>query len=124
MGINGYISFGEDEIDLSTPTPFPSSELTNIVAPFWTEIDTISSGFASCEEFGALEGGESVDIMLHKVADFIIKRNSDTLSFFPSWMLLCEWNNVTMSGPDPREGRVNVSMFVLECMSGFLNCSS
>ena len=94
VSANGYFSFGT-AFNLSTPAPFPSSTLSYIVAPFWSDFETRSVGRIQCENHSELQGGNGSKTILRDMADFIKKKKPDVSSFDPTWMFVCEWINIT-----------------------------
>lgn len=86
MWINGIVTVGEESLsaDLSTPTQFPTNVTDYILAPLWTQQDTIAGGYV------AYEIHSSSSRVVRNVNAFIQnRRDSD---FEAEGLLLVAWN--------------------------------
>ena len=93
MATNGYISFGQRLTSLQNPNLFNASDdLEYLVAPYWTDITTRSSGSVS---YVVLTNETSLSL-LQRVSKYIQQEEQN--SFSGTWMLVAEWRNV----PSPR----------------------
>lgn len=91
---------------------FPSLNLSYILAPFWTGVNDGVIGEVRCEQYGAQER-VGATLVLDKVANFIIETDPDVGVFNPTWMLLCEWNNVSSAQMLP--------LVCIQCLSSVRN---
>ena len=87
------MSFGQSIISLESPSPFnESNTLKYIVAPYWSDIDTRSSGSVSYEFHTNITSLS----LLNKVSKYI--RQQEQNYFSGIWMLVAEWNAIPPPG--------------------------
>ena len=93
VATNGYISFGQRITSIQNPSLFnESNTLKYIVAPYWSDIDTRSTGSVSYE----LHTNRTSLLLLHKVSKYIRQREQN--NFAGIWMLVAEWNSIPSPG--------------------------
>ena len=63
-----------------------------IVAPFWSDMDTRSSGSVSYE----VHTNTTSMLLLHKVNKYI--RQQEQNNFAGTWMLVAEWSGISNPG--------------------------
>lgn len=87
------MSFSQSVTSIQNPSPFNESDaLEYIVAPYWSDIDTSTSGSVSYE----FHTNKTSLPLLHKVSKYIRQREHNYFS--GTWMLVAEWNNVAAPG--------------------------
>ena len=78
---------------MGSPAPFNEADVNKyIVAPYWCDIDTRSSGTVSYEVYS---NGTNLPL-LQRVSKFIQQKQQN--KFTGTWMLAAEWNSVIGSG--------------------------
>ena len=86
------MSFGQ-RASLKKPYLFNESNTVNyIVAPFWSDMSTRTSGSVSY----VIHTNKTSSSLLHTVSKFI--RHMETNQFSGTWMLLAEWNSIPQPG--------------------------
>ena len=88
---NGLISFGTS-FTRFTPETFPI--LVNVVAPYWTDIDTRVKGVV---RFDVITPSHPTLSCLLKLTDSLI-REKGNMEFVASWLLVARWIDVCPFG--------------------------
>lgn len=108
VGTNGYFSLGS-RVTSCCPSLFSeSSTISNIVAPFWSNIDTRTTG----EIFYEVHTDKSNPDLLHIVSQFI--RTERGVIFSGRWMLVVEWKDVPQY-PGDQATQVSVDKLACTC---------
>ncbi len=83
---NGIISF-TDSIGTFTPDPFPLAGNTELIAPFWADVDTRGTGRVYYRETAELQ-------LLEKAGSDIRSSFVDHSEFHPSFLVIATWDHV------------------------------
>lgn len=99
MNTNGDITFLSPLITYS-PEAFPYQQNTQIIAPYWGDVDTRNGGdiwFRETHDLG----------LLRRASTEIQAVFPEQLEFNATWIFIATWSNVAFYGAD-RHGRYRV----------------
>ena len=96
--VNGIISMGSSYFSMSRPIRFPSGNSvvseSNLLAPMWNDYDArLSSSHVYYKEY-AQDQGDSADMKLRVISDFITNQNNLQQNFSGTWMMVAQWDEV------------------------------